>query len=56
MKEILEHGEIRSPIIKRQTIESDTKEEATDHISDKKSKTKNDGKGELVGDGSPAPA
>ena len=57
VKEILEHGEIRSPIIKRQTIESDVKdEEDTEKVAEKKAKEKDNDKEGLVGDGSPAPA
>ena len=57
VKEILEHGEIRSPIIKRQATDSEAEIEAdADQISDKKVKKKDDGEEGLVGDESPAPA
>ena len=57
VKEILEHGEIRSPVIKRQAIDSDVKdEEDTEKVAKKKAKKKDTDKEGLVSDGSPAPA
>ena len=57
VKEILKHGEIRSPIIKRQIIETEAESDETiDQSSDKKEKNEDDGKEGLIGDSSPAPA
>lgn len=56
VKEILEHGEIRSPIIKRRILEPDAEGEAdTEAVSNDKAEEKDKGEG-LIGDGSPAPA
>ena len=58
VKEILEHGEIRSPIITRQAIELDTGNgEDDDTVKDGETNKENgDDKESLVGDGAPAPA
>ncbi len=57
VKEILEHGEIRSPIVKRQETESDTEaDDDTEKAVKKDSKNKDPDEERLVGDGSPAPA
>ena len=56
VKEILEHGELRSPIVKRQTLESEVEsQEDADPVSDEKTNKENGGEG-LVGDQAPAPA
>ena len=57
VKEIIEYGEIRSPIIKRQVNEPDVEvDETADQPSDKKAKKEDDGEEGLIGERSPAPA
>jgi cell division protease FtsH len=57
VKEILEHGEIRSSITKPQVIEPDPEnDEDADKVFDEKADKENDDKEGLVGDGTPAPA
>ena len=57
VKEILEYGELRSPIVKRQATETDAENnETVDQAKDKKAGKEDDGKEGLIRNGSPAPA
>lgn len=57
VKEILEHGKISSPIVKRQVNESDAESEKdVEPVPDKEGDQESNDKEGFVGDGSPAPA
>jgi len=54
--EIIEHGEMRSPIVKRVIVVDEPEEEVEDEDKPKKTAKENDDKGGLAGEEAPAPA
>jgi hypothetical protein len=56
VKEILEHGEMRSPIIKREIVEIEKEPEEVEEDEVPKKTGEDDDKGDLAGEEAPAPS
>jgi cell division protease FtsH len=54
--EIIEHGEMRSPIVKREIVVDESEEEEEEEDKPKKTAKEDDEKGGLAGEEAPAPA